>query len=127
MPDIRNKLCAVNFDEEGKCEKIVQVRNLTEKEVKQYQSEERKNNEKNFERELEEKKQFSALYNEVEKLKERNFHLAKSIYDNFVDRGKIKDNSDFQKAYYDYVFNGREIKLEDAPTDFQAIYRKVCG
>ena len=59
------------------------------------------------------------------KLLNRDFLLAKSIYDNFVDRGLIEDDLDFQKAFYDFIFEDKQIKT--FPIDFQFIFMKVSG
>jgi hypothetical protein len=51
--------------------------------------------------------------------------LAKSIYDNFVDRGLIENDDDFQQAYYDFIFSDMELDFEQAPAEFKAILNKV--
>ena len=118
MSNLKHTIVVINH-------KIAKVRNVDDKQLEQLKNEELKQIEKEKEDFLHESQFKHELQTEILKLKVRNFHLAKSIYDNFVDRGLCEDNVDFQKAYYDYVFNGKDIKLEDTPTDFQTIYRKV--
>lgn len=51
--------------------------------------------------------------------------FAKSIYDNFVDRGMIENDDDFQQAYYDFIFSDMELDFEQAPAEFKTILNKV--
>lgn len=61
----------------------------------------------------------------VERLFIRDLVLAKSVYDNFVDRGLIENDDAFQKMWFDFYFNGGEIKLKDAPKEYNEILAKV--
>lgn len=51
--------------------------------------------------------------------------LAKALYDRFVDRGYLDENKEFDKAFFDYVFEGKELVEEDYPEDFKKILAKV--
>lgn len=51
--------------------------------------------------------------------------LAKSVYDNFVIRGILNDNEQFEKLWYDFYFNGKELDLENAPQEYKDILTKV--
>ena len=63
------------------------------------------------------------IYDIFCKFAQHDYFLAKSIYDNFVDRGLIEDDDQFQKEWFDYIFNGEEIKHE--PQEFKDILGKV--
>ena len=119
MPNLKHTVVIID-------NKVAKVRNVDEKQYNDLLNQQHKHEELELQKELERKQVIINIEGSIKDLQNKNFHLAKSIYDNFVDRGLIDDNSDFQKAYYNYVFNGKEIKIEDTPTDFQTIYRKVC-
>lgn len=51
--------------------------------------------------------------------------LAKALYDRFVDRGYLDENKEFDKAFFDYVFEGKELVEENYPEDFKKILAKV--
>jgi len=53
--------------------------------------------------------------------------LAKTIYDNFVDRGLIENDESFQQMWYDFYFNDKELSFESAPSEYQMILAKVVA
>lgn len=118
-------LVAVLYDKDKKCERVAKVCYITETQYNALLNEQ----EKFVNKEQAKEKGYIDYTNNVterlESLEKRDLMLAKSIYDNFVDRGLIKDNDQFQKDFYDYVFNGKQIVVARTPTDFQAILRKV--
>ena len=61
------------------------------------------------------------------KVDERDLLLAKSIYDNFVDRGLIENDDAFQQAWYDYFMNDIDLVIEQYPAEFSKILDKVRG
>ena len=61
----------------------------------------------------------------IAELKTKLVFLAKSIYDNFVDRGLIENDDAFQQAWYDYYFNDKELEIEQYPVEFSKILEKV--
>lgn len=118
-------LVAVLYDKDNKCERVAKIYNKTEKEYNALVNEQEKHLEN--ERIAREKKLESDKHvNErLAKLEKRDFMVAKSIYDNFVDRGLINDNEQFQRDFYDYVFNNAQLNVARTPNDFQVILRKV--
>lgn len=52
--------------------------------------------------------------------------LAKSVYDNFVDRGLIENDESFQQAWYDFYFNGGELPRENTPKEYQDILERLA-
>ena len=53
--------------------------------------------------------------------------LAKSIYDNFVDRGLIENDDQFQQMWFDFYFNGGKLELDNAPNEYVDILEKVVA
>ena len=62
---------------------------------------------------------------ELDILNERDIFIAKSIYDNYVERGYIDEDEEFDKKFYNYVFNNCAFKEEDLNEDFVKILNKV--
>lgn len=62
---------------------------------------------------------------EIGKLKNRDLFIAKSIYDNYIERGLIDENDEFDDKFYNFIFNGYELKPEDLDEDFVKILNKV--
>ena len=117
--ETRTKLVAVEFVG-NKCSKAYIVKNLTETEYKKLVNE---SNEFKLAKEEERQKHLKEIEIVFGKLAQHDYLLAKSIYDNFVDRGLIEDNDQFQKEWFDYIFKGEEIKHE--PQEFKDILGKV--
>ncbi len=118
-------LVATLYDKNGKCERVAKVKYVEEKEYNRLLNEQEL--QLNKEKSLQEKNEYfvKETCDRLYKLEKRDFLLAKSIYDNFVDRGLLNDNGKFQKDFYDFIFNDCELKVEDTPNDFQMILRKV--
>ena len=53
--------------------------------------------------------------------------LAKSIYDTYVDRGLIEKDEDFEKMWFDFYFNEKELNLKKAPQEFNKILVRVVA
>lgn len=53
--------------------------------------------------------------------------LAKSVYDNFVDRGLIENDDQFQKMWFDFYFNDKELDLNNVPEEYKKILVKVVA
>lgn len=62
---------------------------------------------------------------QIELLRQRDLFIAKSIYDNYVERGLIDENDDFDQKFYDFIFNNYELKAEDLDNDFVTILNKL--
>lgn len=115
----QKKLIAVSSN--GKS--IAVVKNVSETEYKKLLNEEHKyNSEKE---ELENIRFLKLNCLAKDKANEKNFILAKCIYDNFVDRGLIENSDSFQQEWYDYFFNDKELDLEHAPEEYKKILDKV--
>lgn len=62
---------------------------------------------------------------DIKHLYKHELILAKSVYDNFVDRGLLENDEDFQKLWFDYYFNDGELDLENAPEEYKKILAKL--
>ena len=117
----KKKLVAISL----KQDQVFLVRNVGENEYKsllnnqhKYDSEqERKDNEINA--------KFEKHNARLGMLESKSLYLAKSIYDNFVDRGLIENDDKFQQMWFDYYFNSCELDLENAPQEYKIILEKV--
>lgn len=116
-------LVAVSKNED----KVFIVKNVTKNEYKKLLN----NQEKGFNAQLEKEKaindRFGIFSKRLDKIENKDVILAKSIYDNFVDRGLIENNDQFQQMWFDFYFNGGEIDLENAPQEYKKILEKVVN
>ena len=118
-------LVATFYDKENKCQRVAKVKYVEEKEYNRLLNEQEQylNDQDNKEKHLNDYR--NNVTKRLEKLESKDFLLAKSLYDNFVDRGLINDDDKFQKDFYDFIFNGCELDIRNTPNDFQIILRKV--
>lgn len=115
-------LVAVSYDNDKKCKQVAKVGNLTDKQYKALLNEqhEHEQKEETFKHETKEcEKEHDRKFAELNKV------LAKSIYDNFVDRGLIENDDKFQDSWFDFYFNDKELDLEKAPYEYKKILAKV--
>ena len=106
--------------------KVVKVRNVDDLALANLENEQKAHEQAELQQKLEKEQTIKNIESSIKDLKGKNLHLAKSLFNDFVDRGLCQTSDKFEKDYYDFVFNGKELKLEETPTDFQTIYRKVC-
>ena len=119
------KLVALILDDDQKCERVAIVKNLGNKEYNNCLNEERayKNRVKVEKQNTNER--IENLINYVNHLENNQIYLAKAIYDNFVDRGFINDNEEFQKDFFNHIYKGGKLDLDKVPAEFITILRKV--
>ena len=101
------------------------VKSVNEQEYKKLINDQAKRLAKGEKLALEHNEQHEQLKKGLLKAKKNELLLAKSIYDNFVDRGLIENNDDFQQAWFDYYFNDKEISLDNVPQEYEKILSKV--
>lgn len=119
------KLVALILDDDQKCERVAIVKNLGNKEYNKCLNEERayKNGVKEEKSNL--KANIENLHNYTNHLENNQIYLAKAIYDNFVDRGFLNDNEEFQKDFFNHIYKGGKLNLDKVPAEFITILRKV--
>lgn len=126
---MRDLEIAVVYDANGKCTHVAQVKVVSKQEYNKLTNEQSK-----FEQEQTKKENdykdctAKAIENHNDRLlhlESKTLILAKSIYDNFVDRGLIENDDAFQQAWYDYYFNDKELEIEQYPVEFSKILEKV--
>lgn len=123
--DIKNKHVAIILDQSGNCEFVAKVKVINDRELNRLINESNLSLAKKQQKENELNQKVAANQEKISGIESKYVLLAKSIYDNFVDRGLIENNDDFQQDYYDFIFNDKEIDFENAPEDFKTILRKV--
>ena len=123
----KTKHVAVICDSNGNCISLSKVKMVDDQEYNKLLNEQNEYNRKKENEKLEIKRALMARGKDVIKLYHRDILTAKSLYDNFVDRGLINDSDQFQQDFYDYIFNDKEIEIEKTPSEFQTIYRKVVS
>ena len=62
---------------------------------------------------------------DVSKLKYKHIILAKSVFDNLVDKGKLETTDEFENMWFDYLFNDGKFDSMVAPNEFIKIIEKV--
>lgn len=117
--DIKDKFVAIELNGET-CKRVLQCKTIT---ASQYNDLVNEQNACISVEELEKQTIKEKVLYLSEKVSEHDLLLAKSIYDNFIDRGLIDDNEEFQKEWYDFIFNDK--KLKDYPCEFETILEKV--
>ena len=125
--EIKNKHVAVALDDGGKCEFLAKVKVINDREYNRLINEKEQKKAQREQEELELKNQVLDNQEKIRKLERRDLLLAKSIYDNFVDRGLIENDDAFQQAWYDYFINDIELNFELYPIEFSKILDKVRG
>lgn len=118
-------LVAVLYDKEKKCERVAKVYYVSQNEYNALVNEQEKFANKEQRSKEQELKDKTLISQKIEKLEKRDIMLAKSIYDNFVDRGDIEDDAQFQKDFFDFVFNDESLNELKMPKEFKKILRKV--
>ena len=120
-------LVSVLYDRNNKCERVSKVTYVSEKEYNALKNEQEKYLTEQDKKELNDKEWKNSVVNNINKLTRRDFLLAKSLYDNFVDLGYINNNAQFQQDFYDFIFNDKDLDIKKTPNDFQVILRKVVN
>lgn len=120
--ETRTKLVAVEYNDNGSCKKALIVKNLTETDYKKLVDESLVSKEHGKQKASEINKRIANC--EI-KLTKHELCLAKSIYDNFVDRGLIEDDDEFQKSWYDFVFKGTGL-TGNLPSEFLQIVEFIA-
>ena len=121
---MKEKLVAIKYDELGKCEQVAIVKNVQDNDYKALKNEENRHKEFELSKEQE---LIKKVNDSKEKITKLEYIIAKNIYDNFVDRGLLEDNAEFQQMFYDMVMNNGEFDIEKMPSEFETILNYVRG
>lgn len=121
---IMNKLIAISTNGSNS---IALVKSVNEQEYKKLINEQEKNLSKGEKKAREHEEQHKNIDKELEHFTTLQCVLAKSVYDNFVDRGLIENDDQFQQMWYDFYFNGGLINTENAPKEYKDILAKVVA
>lgn len=122
---MKGKLVSVLLDENGKCVALHDVKTIDNKEYAKYKNEAFAFSEKD----IEFKNFVMGLAETIEqhnkKLELHDLCLAKSLFDNFVDRGLIESDDKFEKDFADFLFKGEELDLLSTPSEFKKILERL--
>lgn len=123
MKEIKTKYCAIKYADNGSCEQVLECKNLTEKEYAKLKNEEIANHQEELKKDECVDKRLTNLESF---LTHNNLLIAKSLYDNFVDRGIVEDDKGFQNKWFDYVINGGTFNVDESPELFKKVLSFVC-
>ena len=125
MPEVKKNHIAVVIGKNG-CESIAKVKVVNDRELNRLLNEQEQHKQHELLEKEELKKQVSANKENIDTFTKGFIGIiAKSIYDNFVDRGLIDNDDDFQQMWYDYYFNEKELDLDNAPQEYLKIFERL--
>lgn len=122
---MKGKLVAVRYNDKKECVDLLDVKTLDAKEYAKYLADFHKVEEADIEHNKKHDSLSEDLTKHAELLDLYRLCLAKSLYDNYVDRGIIDEDNDFQKDFADFLFRGAELRFEETPVDFKKIYERL--
>lgn len=123
----KNKHVAIAYDENGKCLLVSKVKLVNDLELNKLFNEQHERESKELKEKQKIEDTFEKLWSCTSDINKRNIFIAKATYDRFVDRGFIDEDKEFDKTFFDFVFNGCELDYEKMPNEFKTIFEKVVG
>lgn len=123
--ETKNKHVAIAYDEHGKCILVCKCKTISEQELNKLLNEEEQNKKQAKLKEYHLGQTIQRHDFNFQHLYARDYILAKALYDRFVDRGYIDENKEFDKAFYELIFEDKEISEELVPNEFKTILSKV--
>lgn len=123
--EAKDKLVAVYINEKGGCEQVLKVKTISSNEYAHLLNQASKIHET---KSVEKKRLLDRLTKaeeDISKLKYKHLILAKSVFDNLVDKGKLETTDEFENMWFDYLFNDGKFDNAVAPNDFIKIIEKV--
>ena len=106
-------------------DKVFVVKNIAKSEYKKLLNKQDKCEKEQESKELAIDEKLKRHNNNIQHLYNRDFILAKALYDRFVDRGLIDENKEFDQAFYEYILEDKDIDLKLIPIEFNEILDKV--
>ena len=123
---MKDKQVAVVYGENG-CELLAEIKVVSHQESHKLANEYEKNKSTKLKEEQEHKKKTKSLEESVRHLLCRDLLIAKAQYDKFVDRGLLDQNKEFDKKFYDFIFENKPLSPQEYPEDFKKILEKVVN
>lgn len=117
----KKKLVAISYNEN----QVFLVKSVTENEYNKLLNNYYKFDAKQEQKEKELNCEIEHAKTRLGVLESKNILLAKSIYDNFVDRGLLENDDKFQKMWFDFYFNSCELDLSNAPQEYNVILERL--
>lgn len=106
---------------------IALVKSVNEQEYKKLINEQEKNLSKGEKKAREHEEQHEYVEKRLNHYASQQVVLAKSIYDTYVDRGLIEKDEEFEKMWFDFYFNEKELDLNKVPQEYNKILVKVVA
>ena len=119
-----NKLIAISTNGSNS---IALVKSVNEQEYKKLINDQEKHLAKGEKKALEHEQQHNNIDKKLTHYAILQCVLAKSVYDNFVDRGLIENDDQFQQMWFDFYFNDKELDLNNVPQEYTKILAKVVA
>ena len=124
---MKDKQVAVVYGDNG-CELVAEIKMVTNQQLHTLENDFEKNKSKKAKKQKELLDTIDYHGKRVAHFEKNELLLAKSIYDNFVDRGLIDNDDQFQKDWYDYFLgDSKELNLSKAPNEYKKILEKVVN
>lgn len=123
---MKDKQVAVVYGESG-CELLAEIKVVSQQESHKLANEYEKNKSKKLKEEQVHKEKTQRLEESVRHLLCRDLLIAKAQYDKFVDRGLLDENKEFDKKFYDFIFENKPLQPSEYPKDFKKILDKVVS
>ena len=123
---MKDKQVAVVYGENG-CELLAEIKVVSQQESHKLANEYEKNKSKKLKEEQVHKEKTKHLEESVRHLLCRDLLIAKAQYDKFVDRGLLDENKEFDKKFYDFIFENKPLQPSEYPEDFKKILEKVVN
>lgn len=120
----QKRFVAIWSNADNTCKRVFECKSITDQEHKKLLDESLKSISREQKDEHTKDHMFGAL---SKKVWNHDYAIAKAIYDNYVDRGVFEENEEFQKAFYDEIFNGIELDFDKTPIEFQQIVKFLRG
>lgn len=123
--EAKDKLVAVYINEKGGCEQVLKVKTITNTEYAHFLNQASKSHEI---KSVEKKRLLDRLTKaeeDISKLKYKHLILAKSVFDNLVDKGKLETTDEFENMWFDYLFNDGKFDTSVSTDEFNKILGKV--
>ena len=123
----KDRYVAFGLDSENECNECLDVRLVSKEEQNALKNQCAKARAKKEQEKKEHKELHTNIENYLKHFTDLECVLAKSVYDNFVDRGLIENDDQFQQMWYDFYFNGGKLDLDNAPKEYKDILEKVVS